>query len=1180
MPDQPPQSRNDGTSGSNPPPFQDEYSSLGAPANKPAEDREEWLADLMGRQSAPAANTGGTIMVENYMDLNPQMREDVDMVLSLIEREIKARVQRGEKPDINEYLRRFPSQEKEIRSLFERVTSQAAAGQDTSTGHERHTPPRYESQPRYESHMGATAMPGAQQPMQSPSRRGGPSSMQSMASVHIMQCARAAGYDLLSELGRGGMGVVYKAQQIGLKRMIALKMILAGAHASGEQLARFKAEAEAVAKLQHPNIVQVYDTGELDGNPYLALEYVDGGSLEDKLKGQPMPPLQAAMLIEPLARAVHVAHQLQIVHRDLKPANILLTSDGTPKISDFGLAKHMDDSSGWTRTGDIMGTPCYMAPEQAEGKIKKISGATDVYSLGAILYELLTGRPPFLGSSTLETLEQVRSLDPFPVSKFAPNCPRDMETITMKCLEKEPKNRYADGDALADDLKRFLCDEPILARGPGLFTRLGRWSKRNPTGAAAALTFVLLLIVAGAAIPLMMKEGEKGAAVGLGPTNTSKPVEQPTKTVPPERETFPEQTPIGPRNTGSEQPRSTPTRPPRATETRDHRPIEPVVLKYPELIAKAKAAAPTRPREALGYYLEAFEDKTKTRPTGQPPLLQYQELIGPAVDLISKIPDETNPLFQERIGALYAAKGDLIRRFPTDFDDTFGKTEPHEVGLEAYGRAINSRKQSKEDAVLGEYHSRHGLMASLCLKELKASDPRRASLIATLEEDAQKAVTLAPGFAGGQNLNGYVMFVKFEGTAKLEEKAQWLDKAVEAYSKAIEAAAKTEDDDHASYILNRSKAYVAQGLITTDESRRTDLYTKALADAKNAEKLGKSFATWEALGIAHELLRQYEIACEAFQKQHEARSLRPDGKANLGRAQARWFFDKHTDPSLVQKAVTNLDVVVRGDREKKRIDSHYWLGRLLVYQANERDRFSTIASIFLGWPAAALAEPVRKQAYSYLETAFGDATVGSVLRQDLLNYYVKKPMEMRKLLDNLIPADPKKWTHKDASFLARRALLIVQQDPGDLKRDEPRSIQEARAAFDLGRDPEDSAAKAFALDLLAQIRGRLLEDPDLSKKRREEYSKLIVDERMTLIEKYSDYIGWKAIANKYLADLEIVGNNDQLDTKKRIELLRRAATVAKAMRDSGKLKGGELSDVKARLADITRKISELEQSPS
>src|SRR5262249_32812311 len=200
-------------------------------------------------------NTGGTIMVENYMDLNPQMREDVDMVLSLIDREVRARVQRGERPDINEYLRRFPSQEKEIRSLFDRVTSQAAAGQDTSTGHDRHPPPRYESQ------MAATAMPGT--PMQSPSRRGGPSSMTSMASVHIMQCARAKGYELLSELGRGGMGVVYKAQQIGLKRMIALKMILAGAHASAEQMARFKAEAEAVAKLQHPNIVQVYDTDEL-----------------------------------------------------------------------------------------------------------------------------------------------------------------------------------------------------------------------------------------------------------------------------------------------------------------------------------------------------------------------------------------------------------------------------------------------------------------------------------------------------------------------------------------------------------------------------------------------------------------------------------------------------------------------------------------------------------------------------------------------------------------------------------------------------------------------------------------------------------------------------------------------------------------------------------------------------
>jgi serine/threonine-protein kinase len=274
-----------------------------------------------------------------------------------------------------------------------------------------------------------------------------------------------AGYDILGELGRGGMGVVYKARQVTLKRLVALKMILSGAHAGAQDLLRFRSEAEAVASLQHPNIVQVYEVGDQDGLPYFSLEYVDGGSLSQKLKGQPLPARQAAELIEVLARAVHYAHLHGIVHRDLKPANILLTADGQPKITDFGLAKHLDGTGAQTRSGAVMGTPSYMAPEQAAGKIKDIGPATDVHALGAILYELLTGRPPFHGDSPLETVMKVLDNEPDHLRLYNRDVNPSLEAICLKCLEKTPRDRYPTAQALADDLRRYLDGEPVLADG-------------------------------------------------------------------------------------------------------------------------------------------------------------------------------------------------------------------------------------------------------------------------------------------------------------------------------------------------------------------------------------------------------------------------------------------------------------------------------------------------------------------------------------------------------------------------------------------------------------------------------------------------------------------------------------------------------------------------------------------
>ncbi len=313
------------------------------------------------------------------------------------------------------------------------------------------------------------------------------------------------GYEIEGVLGRGGMGVVYKARHLALKRNVALKMILNRGHAGPRELARFRIEAEAVARLQHPNIVQIHEVGEADGHPYCALEFVEGGNLARKIKGQPLPSRESARLVVALARAMQLAHSRNVVHRDLKPANILLTPDGMPKISDFGLARQLDSDRGQTQAGTLMGTPSYMAPEQASGRGHEAGPAADVYALGAILYACLVGRPPFKGQTVVETLDQVRTQEPVPPSHCQKNVPLDLETICLKCLRKEPETRYASAAELADDLERFLAGEPILARPALVGERLLKWARRRPTQAAAfALLVLSLLLGSGAAVALSL----------------------------------------------------------------------------------------------------------------------------------------------------------------------------------------------------------------------------------------------------------------------------------------------------------------------------------------------------------------------------------------------------------------------------------------------------------------------------------------------------------------------------------------------------------------------------------------------------------------------------------------------------------------------------------------------------
>jgi serine/threonine protein kinase len=287
------------------------------------------------------------------------------------------------------------------------------------------------------------------------------------------------GYEIIAELGHGGMGVVYKARHQSLGRFVALKMIRAGSLAKPEDLARFRIEAEAVAKQRHPNIIQIYDIGETGGLPFVALELLEGGSLEDFLAATPQPGEFSARLSATLARAVHTAHQAGIIHRDLKPSNVMFASEGTPKITDFGLAKRLEED-GYTETGQVLGSPSYIPPEQAQGLAKEVGPAADVYSLGAILYEMLTGRPPFKGTTPVETVMQVLNEDPVPPSQLQPHVPRDLETICLKCLAKEPQKRYASALALAEDLDRYLADTPIQARRVPAFERARKWVRRRP----------------------------------------------------------------------------------------------------------------------------------------------------------------------------------------------------------------------------------------------------------------------------------------------------------------------------------------------------------------------------------------------------------------------------------------------------------------------------------------------------------------------------------------------------------------------------------------------------------------------------------------------------------------------------------------------------------------------------
>jgi tetratricopeptide (TPR) repeat protein len=423
-------------------------------------DPEQILAVLRVDQ-AERFRDGQWVRAESYFEAFPAVRDDAERAVDFIFSEYLLREENGDQPAVEEYAERFPDHADELKLQIE--LHRAMVTRDGPA---------------------TSFIPGGETLFDTRMRESG---------VALDVPPEIPGFEVGGILGRGGMAVVYRAWQQELNRPVALKMVHAGAVASNALQARFRIEAEAIARLRHPNIVQIHGVDQHKGALVLILELVEGQNLARRIAGTPQPVAWSATLVETVARAIHAAHQQGVVHRDLTPANILLTADDAPKITDFGLAKLMKGGSDLrSQTGELLGTPSYMAPEQAASRHEAIGATTDVYALGAILYELLAGRPPFKAESPLETLRQVISAEPVPPSRLRPNLARDLETICLKCLQKEPAHRYGGALDVALDLRRFLESRPIQARRSGAAERAWRFCRRNPA-VASLLALVIVL---------------------------------------------------------------------------------------------------------------------------------------------------------------------------------------------------------------------------------------------------------------------------------------------------------------------------------------------------------------------------------------------------------------------------------------------------------------------------------------------------------------------------------------------------------------------------------------------------------------------------------------------------------------------------------------------------------------
>ena len=417
---------------------------------------------------------GDRVHVEVFFQQYPWLKSCRDCAVDLVYGEFLLEAEADGPPNVGQYLERFPEFREELQQQFD---VEGCLG-ESKARNSRDTTLLQCSAAR----QGAGAQPHEQPQGERQSRTFGD-------------------YDLLDVIATGGMGVVYKARQRRLNRLVALKMIRSGQFAEPEQVERFYTEAQAAANLQHPHIVAIHEVGEQAGQHFYSMDFVEGETLAEMIREHSLPPQRAAKYVKTIAATMQYAHDHGVLHRDLKPANVLVNEADEPLIADFGLAKQLDDQSHLTIEGRVMGTPSYMPPEQASGHIQDVGPTSDVYSIGAVLYELLTGRPPFQTANRFDTIQQVLRVEPVSPRLLNPSVPRDLETICLKCLQKDRARRYPTARELADDLDRFLADKPIAARPVGRSERLWRWCHRNPHLATAVGLAAICLLVPSCRFP-------------------------------------------------------------------------------------------------------------------------------------------------------------------------------------------------------------------------------------------------------------------------------------------------------------------------------------------------------------------------------------------------------------------------------------------------------------------------------------------------------------------------------------------------------------------------------------------------------------------------------------------------------------------------------------------------------
>ena len=437
--------------------------------------------DAIGEEFETAWNAGDERpAIDAYLQKHHGVPAD-QLLLELVSLEVELRLKAGEVPRAVEYSGRFPELDRDwlAKVIVDNTALTASLRQDSDPDA---TFVRSNAPANGDDSEQSTLAPSGQ----------------SNRTQSTTKFTSFGDYEIIDEIARGGMGVVYQARQKSLNRVVALKMILSGQLAGEEEIQRFRSEAEAAANLDHPGIVPVYEIGEHEGHQFFSMGFVEGSSLQNKIIDGPLPGKEAAELCKKVAEAISYAHGKGVIHRDLKPANVLLDQNGEPKVTDFGLAKRIDSDSDLTRTTQAMGSPSWMPPEQASGKSATVDARADVYALGAILYNLITGRPPFQAANHLDTMMQVLEKEPVRPRTLDPKIPVDLETITLKCLEKDPDKRYQSSKDFSDELTRFINGEPIHARPIGRVARTWRWCKRKPMATAAMVLSIALVLAIGA----------------------------------------------------------------------------------------------------------------------------------------------------------------------------------------------------------------------------------------------------------------------------------------------------------------------------------------------------------------------------------------------------------------------------------------------------------------------------------------------------------------------------------------------------------------------------------------------------------------------------------------------------------------------------------------------------------